>query len=80
MWQFLTFLNAVTSPAAPFLGDGLSSAGEFASTFLVILPLEEEGKSWDESSFIPDSMLFSVLSTCNITPKYVLLVTKLRNS
>lgn len=30
------------SSAASFLGDGLSSAGLFASTFLVILPLVEE--------------------------------------
>lgn len=30
------------SSAASFLGDGLSSAGKLASTFLVILPLEEE--------------------------------------
>lgn len=30
------------SSAASFLGDGLSSAGIFASTFLVILPLVEE--------------------------------------
>lgn len=28
--------------ASSFPGDGLSSAGKFASTFLVILPLEEE--------------------------------------
>lgn len=62
MWAFITFLNAVTSSAAPFLGDGLGSAGEFASTFLVILPLEEEEEereSWVESSFISVSMLFS---------------------
>lgn len=52
MWAFLTFLNAVTSSAAPVLGDGLSSAGEFASTFLVILPLEEERAGMSHPSFL----------------------------
>lgn len=42
MWEFINFLNAVPSSAVPFLGDGLNSSGDFASTFLEILPLEEE--------------------------------------
>lgn len=34
MWEFITFLNAVPSSAAPFLGDGLSSAGKLLLLFL----------------------------------------------
>lgn len=51
------------SSAASFLGDGLSSAGKLASTFLVILPLEEETESYNESLFNSINMFISVLFT-----------------
>lgn len=68
------------SSAASFLGDGLSSAGKFASTFLVILPLEEKDRAAMSHYSILLICSFLYYSHTKRTLKYILLVLKLRNT
>ena len=81
MWSFITFLHTVTASAASFLGNGLSSAGKFASAFLVILPSAEKKVRAGMSH--PSVLLIWSFQCClqaKITRKYILHVVKLTNT